>query len=270
MKRAIFLSTILLICGAGAVAAHDLFLKPENFFAAPGTSVSVRVLNGTFTTSESPVARDRLRDLSLVGPRGMTKVDTALWDTTATASRITLPVGESGTYLLAASLRHREITLQAKDFNSYLASDGVNDVLAARKRSGELGLAARERYSKHVKALLQVGAARSAGFDTPLGYPAELVPLDNPYALGKGKTIRIRALVDGSPVANQIVLAGGRTPSGSRISPQMVRTDAAGVARVRLATRGAWYVKFIHMARSRADTTIDYESKWATLTFGVR
>jgi hypothetical protein len=29
-------------------------------------------------------------------------------------------------------------------------------------------------------------------------------------------------------------------------------------------------VKFIHMRPAADDTTIDYESKWATLTFGVR
>jgi hypothetical protein len=28
-------------------------------------------------------------------------------------------------------------------------------------------------------------------------------------------------------------------------------------------------VKFIHMRPVTGDTTIDYESKWATLTFGV-
>jgi hypothetical protein len=49
-----------------------------------------------------------------------------------------------------------------------------------------------------------------------------------------------------------------------------VRTDADGVARVWLRSSGIWYVKFIHMERVTADTTIDYESKWATLTFQVR
>jgi hypothetical protein len=29
-------------------------------------------------------------------------------------------------------------------------------------------------------------------------------------------------------------------------------------------------VKFIHMQPAAGDSTIDYESKWATLTFGVR
>lgn len=270
MKRALTLSTILLVSVAGALAAHDLFLKPAAFFVTPGASVNVRVLNGTFTTSENSVSRDRLRDLSLLGPSGRTALDTTMWDTTGTASSIALRTSEAGTYMLAASLRTREIKLEAKEFNEYLASDGVNDVLAARRRSGETGLAARERYSKHVKAVFQVGANRTDGFDTVLGYPAELVPLDNPYSVRTGRILRVRALTDGVPVPNQIVIAGGRTPAGSRINPQTVRTDADGTARVRISSRGAWYVKFINMQRARGDTTIDYESKWATLTFGVR
>ena len=33
---------------------------------------------------------------------------------------------------------------------------------------------------------------------------------------------------------------------------------------------GRWYLKFIHMARLEGSPDIDYESKWATLTFAVR
>jgi uncharacterized GH25 family protein len=121
-----------------------------------------------------------------------------------------------------------------------------------------------------VKAVVQVGDRRTDAYATALGYPAELIPLDNPYALRPGGTLRVRALVEGEPVANQHVVAGGRTPSGARIAQRAVRTDSAGIARVRVSSRGTWYVKFIHMERSAADTTIDYESKWATLTFGVR
>jgi hypothetical protein len=80
----------------------------------------------------------------------------------------------------------------------------------------------------------------------------------------------VRAVVEGEPITNQLVIAGGRTPSGARIAQRSVRTDSAGIARVRISSRGAWYVKFIHMERAAADSTIDYESKWATLTFGVR
>jgi uncharacterized GH25 family protein len=117
---------------------------------------------------------------------------------------------------------------------------------------------------------VQVGDRRSGAYDTVLGYPAELVPLDNPYALRPGGIMRVRAEVDGEPVANQLVSAGGRTSSGGRIAERSVRTDGEGVARIRLSARGVWYVKFIHMRRATGDTSVDYESKWATLTFGIR
>ena len=161
------------------------------------------------------------------------------------------------------------IALEAKDFNLYLREDGIPDVLEARGRAGALERPARERYWKHVKALIQVGTARSEHFATELGYPAELVPLNNPYGLTSGRTLRVRTLVDGQPAANQFVLYGGRTPNGGRIAQRSVRSDSTGVARIALRSRGVWYIKFINMVPVRGDT-VDYESKWATLTFEVR
>jgi hypothetical protein len=70
-------------------------------------------------------------------------------------------------------------------------------------------------------------------------------------------------------VPNQIVQAGGRTTSGSRIGQREGRTDSEGVARFPLAARGTWYVKFISMrpVPASAGDSVNYESKWATLTF---
>ena len=270
MKRAVILAVILLLAGAASLAAHDLFLKLESYFVEPGSTVRVHVLNGTFSKSEGAVTRDRVRHLGVVTPGGVVQLDTADWRATGDTSVLTVQMGAAGTYVIGASVRPRELRLEAKDFNAYLASDGVPDILAARRRDNELDRPARERYHKHVKAIVQVGDERTDGYQTALGYPAELVPLDNPYALRVGGVLRVRALVEGQPVANQLVVSGGRTPSGARITQRSVRTDSAGVARVRIGSRGAWYVKFIHMERAAADATIDYESKWATLTFGVR
>ena len=269
MKRR-FLVPALLVISAGTLAAHDLFLKAENYFVAPEATVRLEVLNGTFSKSENSVTRDRLRDLSIVTADGVASpLDRGGWAETGDTSVVSVRVGPAGTYVIGASLLPREIALDAKDFNSYLAEDGLPDVLAARKKDGELDKPARERYSKHVKALVQVGSSRTSGYGAELGYPAELVPLNNPYSLRVGGNLRIRAVVEGEAVPNQIVIAGGRTPSGARIAQRTVRTNRDGEASIRIGSRGAWYVKFIHMERATADT-VDYESKWATLTFGVR
>ena len=44
------------------------------------------------------------------------------------------------------------------------------------------------------------------------------------------------------------------------------------IARVALRNRGIWYVKFINMRAisAAAGDSVDYESKWATMTFAVR
>ena len=258
-----------------AADAHDLFLRPRDFVVRAGTEVQVRVLNGTFTASEAPVARSRLRDLTVVGPTGVSHPDRSGWADGEKESSWRIRVDEPGTHLLGASLDSKTIRLSGTEFNGYVREEGLPHILAARKAARQLGDSAHERYAKHVKALVRVegGQSRAASADTAhrvvLGYPAELVPLDDPYQLRGGGVLRVRALVDGRPVSNQVVQAGGRTTSGHRIAQREVRTDSTGIARFRMDTRGTWYVKFISMRpvpASGADS-VNYESKWATLTF---
>lgn len=264
---------IMLVLGVTTLLdAHDLFLKPERFFVAPNDSVRMDVLNGTFTSSEAALPRDRLRDLSLAGPEGLVHPATDSWMSAEKASQWRIVVGKSGTYTLGASVLPRVLRLDAKDFNSYLNEEGLPDVLADRRSRGELDKPARERYAKHVKTVIQVGGQRTERVDVAFGYAAELVPLANPYRLRAGGVLRVRALVDGQPVVNQVVLSGGQDASGHRITERSVRTNGNGVALVSLFRPGAWYVKFIRMVRvdPSAGDSVDYESKWTTLTFAVR
>lgn len=266
-----YLIVLTAVAGTATVLqAHDFFFRANSFLVAPGSTVSVRALNGTFSKSENSITRDRLSDLSIVGPAGHVHPDTASWSTTGDTSVLTVKLGPQGTYVVGASLKPREITLKAKDFNLYLSDDGIPDVLALRKKKGELEKDATERYSKHIKAILQAGNKRDRNFSAVLGYPAELVALDNPYTAKVRGSIRVRSMVDGKPVANQLIVSGGRALSGARFPERRVRSDASGVARIPLPRRGQWYVKFIHMAPFAGAGKIDYESKWATLTFEVR
>jgi hypothetical protein len=59
------------------------------------------------------------------------------------------------------------------------------------------------------------------------------------------------------------------TATETPIEARSVRSDPQGVATIAPSGPGTWYVKFIHMARVQGDT-VDYESKWASLTFQVR
>jgi hypothetical protein len=272
MKWRVATAPVLLLLASASLAAQDLFLRPDRYFTDPGGTITVGVFNGTFSRSEIAVASDRIADVRLVSLEGVAHPDISDWDdqSDTTMSVLQVRMRASGTYVIGASVQPREIMVEAKDFDAYLATNGVADVLEARRRSKEFGAPVRERYSKHVKAVVQVGDRRTRAFDRDFNYPAELIPLDNPYALRPGSTLRVRALIERGPVPNQLVIVGGQTQSGAPIPERYSRTDSAGIARVWVSSRGEWYVKFIHMERAAADTTIDYESRWATLTFEVR
>jgi uncharacterized GH25 family protein len=260
----------LVIVTVSIAAAHDMFVKPATHFAAENANVLVRVLNGTFSTSSNSIARNRIQDISVVSPASRFRVDTSQWDASGDTSTFNVRTGAAGTYVLGFSMKPNIIAMSGDTFNLYLSEDGIPDALAERRAKAELGRRVRERYEKHVKALLQVGASRTESYSTALGYPAEIIPLSNPYSLTSGDTLRVRILVDGKPAANQYILYGGRTTSEARIEQRNLRSNAEGVAAIPIRSRGTWYVKFIHMNRLSGDPDADYHSKWATLTFGVR
>ncbi len=250
--------------------AHDMFLRLEQFFVAPNTTVNVKLFNGTFILSENSITPDRLADIAVVSPAGRAKVDVAQWNAAGDTSVFPLRTGAAGTYVVGVSTKPRVLEMSGKDFNAYLRSDGIPDELAARRAQNRLEERSKERYQKHVKALVQVGATPSAAFNTVLGYPAELVPVENPYALKVGATLSVRVLVDGKPVANQFVQYGGLSSSNGRVAQRNIRSDAAGLIRIPLDRTGTYFIKFISMTRIANDPEANHASKWGSLTFAVK
>lgn len=270
MRRKALIAASLVVALFASARAHDLFVKLDTYFLRANSQATVRLLNGSFRASEGAVARDRMRDVSLVAPDGeISHPEATAWRDEGKTAMLDLQTGEAGTYVVSVSTKPREIDLKAKDFNEYLAHDGLPDTLAARRRNGELGEDIRERYSKHVRAIFQVGDARTSNYRTPLNYPIEIIPQQNPYSLRAGQRLEVLCTLDGQPLNNQFVLAGYETKAGRMSRETSARTDARGIARFRLSGAGKWYVKMIHMTKL-ASADVDYESKWATLTFEVR
>ena len=268
-SRILVISIALVIAITTVATAHDMFLRADRYFVSPQSDVLVRLINGEFGVSENSIVRSRVRDASFAGSRARIPIDMDTWTETGDTTTFKVHVGGRGTYAIGVSTRPSIIALKADEFNTYLKDDGIPDVLADRQKSKELDKPSRERYHKHVKTLIQVGDSLSASYGAEFGYPAEIIPLNNPYSLKAGGTFRIRAKVSGKPVANQFVLFGGRTAAGGEIAARSARTKADGTLSIPLPTAGEWYVKFINMTRV-ANDSVDYESRWATLTFAIR
>ncbi len=257
-----------LTLAASSLAAHDLFLKLNTYFLPANTAVRVPVLNGTFSKSESVVARDRVAGLTLVGPGGSTPLDTLALTARGDTSFISLRTGSEGTYILGLSVKPRDVDYVGPQFNEYLKAEGYEDVLAERIRSGNLD-SGKRRYATHVKAVFQVGATPSEAYSAVLGFPAEIVPVDNPIGLKRDATLRLRCLVDGQPASGLVVTAGGQGLRGATIKEVRLTSDAEGIAHLPLTGAGRWYVKFAKM-RPSIVRGLNYESQRTTLTFEVR
>jgi len=268
-KRILFVGFLSLIFIASAFA-HELFLKLDSFFVGINEKVAIKILNGSFQGSEGAVNFARLKDVSVVSPSG-TRANPKETDFTKeeNTSFLNLQPSETGNYVVGLSTMEREIDLKAKDFNEYLTEDGIPDTLAERKRKKQLTKDVRERYSKHVKTIFQAGAGQTDNYKTALGYPVEIIPQTNPYKLKTGDTFEFLCLKDGKPLANQFVMTGREDSDGKLTVGENIRTDKKGIAKIKLNGTGKWYVKFINMT-PLSDPKINYESKWATLTFELK
>ena len=275
MSKKIFriLLTTLLFSTATTVPAHEMFLKARQSIIEPDTKQVVRLVNGTFDKSENAITRDRMADVSILANGEITKPVPSAWHDDENSSYLSFETQGSGTYVVGVSTRPRILTMSPEEFIAYLKHDGVLDTLAEFESQNTL-TSVREKYSKHVRAFLQVGEERSADFEKPLGYPVEIIPEHNPYELRFGDRLSFRVFRDGKPVRRQLVRASydgfhGHDASGGHINSYELRTDENGRASVLLSNKALWYISLIHMEKvDRPD--YDYESNWATATFLVR
>jgi len=249
--------------------AHDLFLKPASFFAKINQKVSVSVMNGTFQLSEGAVSFARLTDVSIVSPSGVRiKPKETDFTKNETTAFLNFTPSESGNYVIGLSTAWRENSLPASEFNEYLTLEGIPDILENRKRDKELDVDGKYRYSKYVKTIIQAGGKQTDNYATNLGYAVEMIPQANPYKLKVRSTIEIACLKEGKPLIGQTVLIGNES-KGKLATEKSVRSDEKGIIKINLDRPGKWYAKFINMVKVD-DPKLNYESKWATLTFEIR
>jgi uncharacterized GH25 family protein len=257
------------------LSGHDMFLKMSNYFVAANSDIKIALYNGTFTQSENTIDRARMQDVSVIYPKGKTQHPAATqWIEQGKETVLRIKTEEEGTYVAGVSTAPKMIELSAADFNEYLKHDGVLDVLEQRKKEGTDGNPAKEKYSKHVKIIFQAGDKTTSSYQNSLKYPIEFMPKVNPYALKVKDEFVAQLLMNGKPLANQLVYAShggfhGHAEDGSHLESVKTRTDANGIVAFTLSEAGEWYLRTIAMVKSK-EKDVTYESNWATLTFAVK
>lgn len=188
-------------------SSHVMYLKLEGYFLEPNTAATIQLFNGTFDKSENIIDRDRMLDASLLGNGQRIKVEESQWSEKDSVTLLNFQTGEPGTWVAGISTAPRAIEMDAEAFNTYLEHEGILDMIDWRLENNKMDSSAVEKYSKHVKTIFQVGDKKTDDWQKALGYPIEFVPLDNPYELHTGDSLRVKLLLNGTPLANQLVYA---------------------------------------------------------------
>jgi len=266
----VFFSGIFLPFSA---SAHEMFLKPMAYRLAPFDVGKVELVNGTFAASENVIDRVRMVDVRVQGPGPVHHPEAGQWVDTGLATQLTFDTAAPGTYAIGVSTRPRIFTMSPTAFSGYLTHEGVTDTLEAFKERQETG-DVRERYSKHVRSIVQVGDEVSEQHRQAFNYPVEILLEQNPYLASPGDVLVFQVLRNGVPLSNQLVYAShdefvAPTADGHGRA-QTLRTDDQGRAQFSVTEAGIWYLTLIHMERLQDDPEADYESNWATVTFEVQ
>mgnify|MGYP003323495233 FL=1 len=108
MKKLTLLLSVLILASSN-LFAHDMFLKLRSYIVEPNTKVTVALYNGTFDKSENVITRDRMIDVSVVGPINQrNRINKNQWRDGWYESLLDLDLKSSGTCLLYTSPSPRD------------------------------------------------------------------------------------------------------------------------------------------------------------------
>jgi hypothetical protein len=253
----------------GAARAHEYWLTPSRYIAPAGAVVEIGAVAGTgFHGDRKPwssphVVRFEARTQRVLDLTRVARNGELAWARLA-------PSDDLGA-LLAYESDFTPIELPGAVFETYLASEGLDGPLAARRAAQAAG-PGRERYRRCAKAWLS--GRDGARALSVVGLPLELVPLASP---GEAPRLALRLFYHGRPLAHALVKAWRQPLVSGAVTrdPEtrdsvgvawQGRTDARGEVVVPVAEAGEWLVSAVQMVPS-TDPTADWESSWASFTF---
>lgn len=262
------LACAALLCTAAVASAHDFWVQPLMFTAAPGAAVpfTIQVGHGTFRQRWG-AAIERIVRFDDIGPTG--RVDRrAVLQPPGGPQDGTLMFATPGTHVIVLETNLAASELPSIRFNDYAKVEGLTLALAQRDRLKLTDSPGRELYSRRAKALVQVGPVNAAQpqVTRPVGLTLEIVPQRNPYALAPGELLPVEILYQGKPLAGALVKLNNLDFDARPIETHM--TDASGRTAFNPPRRGKWQLNVIWTRPLSGNVKADFETVFSSLTFG--
>lgn len=270
MKQSLLFGLLVIL--AGATLAHEFWLEPNKYFYTVRETASIRFQVGEGFQGENWTGnRSKINQLVHYTPSGEA-IDLTPTLSEEKGDSLRLPLREEGTHMVAYQSKNAFISLEADKFNAYLAEDGLNPVIAFRRKQNQETSIGNEYYQRSVKTLLQVGKTISNACLKPTNLPLDIIPEENPYAVipvlnakQSVPNVRFKVLFKGKPMQNLLVKIW-HTKVGNPVSMDTFRTNNRGWINAPRHS-GPYMVSCVYMEPNKADTTAQWQSYWASLTF---
>jgi uncharacterized GH25 family protein len=247
---------------------HEYFFEPESFFLQVNQKIDLRLFVGEGLKKEEERAFQAEKVRSFRQYFG--KISAAVKNNADNSMPFySYTSGSEGNHLFALERDWSYITLEPQKFDDYLREDGMEYIIAERAKLGESQKEGRERYSRFIKTLLQIGEKRDKTYKAKTGLKLDIAPLENPYSKKVGDSLEFQVRFDGKPLADRTIFADNR--DGETFSKQRFLTDKDGKITVKLNSKGSWLIRLVVMQRCKADCgTADWESFWGAFSFGLK
>lgn len=262
MKK--YLHTIVLSGLLITAFAHEYILLAYKYKVQKGDTLEMHlfVADGFNIQLERPLQAAITKKFQLISESGTT-------DLLAIAKNEALPVVNTkvdfdGLGLVCMERDYAGITLPTPKFRDYLKEDNIENIVINNNRGVQ-----RERYSRYIKSLVQSKIKENDTLYKKItGHNFEIVLLQNPYLLHTGDVLKARIFFKGKPLTGKIITAHNRIGSEPSLK-QTSRTDANGICSFKLSRKGEWFIHATHMIPCTDKADSDWESFWASYSFGI-
>ena len=247
-------------------ATYEVWLLPSKFFYQPGEKAIITIRTGNdFGGEPWDVKKDQVekathyylavsRDLKPVIKEGV-------------KDHLEIALDREGTHLVTLQSVAVVNEIEAEEFNTYLKDNGLDEVYDQRVKTNTLNAAGKELQSSYSKLLLQAGNKRDGTFAKLTGFPLEIIPEKNPYALKAGEVIRFKILWQGKPLFGAKVKVWIK--KDNRTGVQNIYSGQDGMIETRISGSGTWMVSAVKMMPSK-NAQADWQRYRSSLVFGIQ
>ena len=265
MKKIILFVSILVISFI-VTFAHEYILIAEKYSLEKGDTLEMHlfVADGFNIEFERQMQSAVTKKFELINENGTVDLLSSTPD--GAFPIVKEKVDFEGLGLVHLERKGAKISMNTTKFLEYLKEDNIENITVSKDQAKKMQ---RESYTRYIKALVQSGKIKNDTlFKMVTGQKFEITLLQNPYKLHKGDILKAQVFFNSMPLTNKVITARNRIGNKPSIEIKS-RTDSKGICNFKIPREGNWFIHATHMMPSENKTEADWESFWASYSFGI-